>query len=162
VFRGRGRFAAAVVLTSLVGAIAPLTASAHPFSEWAGKSGPFRWQAETVSCGAVPGELNRIHAHTRWVTSPPNGYQRARFLRQIWDETASAWTTVARATHSTKNTLEGLQAVLHWTQRFQPVASEEGQTSRNVVLFAWKRDRNGPDPTVFARRVQLEPCIVGP
>ena len=159
--RRTSRVAAMAVLASLLGAILAVAASAHPFSGWTGKSGPFRWQAETVSCGAVPGELNRIHAHTRWVTSPENGYQVATFRRQIRDETASAWTTVDSRTRTTKNTLEGLQAVLHWTQTFQPRAREEGRTARNVVRFAWKRDRKGPDATVFVRRVELKPCIVG-
>ncbi len=136
-------------------------AAAHPFSGWDGRSGPYRWQAETVDCGAVTGDPNRVHAHTRWITSPANGYQRVKFRRQIQDETSGTWSTVDRATRTTKNTLEGMQTVLHWIQMFQPAAGEEGMRSRVIANFAWLRDRSGPDRTVFARRLILEPCVVG-
>jgi hypothetical protein len=137
-------------------------ATAHPFSGWTGKSGPFRWQAETVFCGAVTGEPNRMHAHSRWLTSPGNGYQRVTFNRQIRDETTSAWTTVRSQRRTTKNSqLEGTRLILHWSQFFQPVAGEEGRRSRDVIVFDWRRDRSGPDRTVFSRRVALAPCTVG-
>jgi hypothetical protein len=148
-------------LTVLGCAVAAGGASAHPFSGWDGTAGPFRWQAELVSCGAVTGEPNRMHAHSRWVNSPANGYQRVIFRRQLWNEEATAWETVASQTRSTKNTLEGQDFVLHWTQAFQPVSGEAGRTSRDVVRFAWRRDRSGPDRTVFARHVILGPCVVG-
>jgi hypothetical protein len=103
-----------------------------------------------------------MEAHTRWLTSPANGYERATFRRQIWNETTLAWTTVASQSRSTTNTpFEGVRTILHWTQFFQPTAGEQGQTSRDVVLFAWRRERSGPDRTVFFRRVALEPCVVG-
>jgi hypothetical protein len=143
-------------------AVVAAGASAHPFSGWTGKSGPFRWQAETVFCGAVTGEPNRMHAHSRWLTSPRNGYQRVTFDRQIRDETASAWTTVQSQRRTTKNSpLEGTRVTLHWSQFFQPLAGEEGQTSRDVIVFEWRQDPSGPDRTVFSRRVALAPCTVG-
>lgn len=137
-------------------------ANAHPFSAWTGKSGPFRWQAATVSCGAVTGEPNRISAHTRWISSPANGYQRVVFKRQIRDATTQSWETVAQKRRSTRNThLEGVETVLHWTQFFPARAGEQGKTSRDVVFFAWRRDRSGADRTVLARRVVLRSCVVG-
>jgi hypothetical protein len=163
VFRGNFARAASTLCTvSVLSAAAATGAAAHPFSAWSGKSGPFRWQAERISCGEVTGEPKRVHAHTRWVKSPANSYQRVRFVRQIWDETATAWTTVDRQTRTTKNTpFEGTDAILHWTQFFQPSAGEEGKTSRDVLFFAWRRDRNGLDRTIFSRRLVLAPCVVG-
>jgi hypothetical protein len=159
---GRGRRAAVASSALLVfGALGAGAASAHPFSGWTGKSGPFRWQAETVSCGAVTGGPNRVEAHTRWLSSPANGYQRATFRRQIWKERTHAWKTVVSQSRTTKNTpFEGVATILHWTQFYQPASGEEGNTSRDVVLFAWRRDRSGSDRTVFFRRVALEPCVV--
>jgi hypothetical protein len=163
VTRGRRRPAVVIACAALVAfGLASRSAGAHPFSGWTGKSGPFRWQAERVSCGDVSGEPNRVHAHTRWLTSPGNGYQRLTFRRQIRDETAGEWRTVQRTTRSTKNTgLEGTRSILHWTQFFQPVAGEEGKPSRDVVTFAWRRDRRGPDRMVFSRTVALRRCVVG-
>jgi hypothetical protein len=110
----------------------------------------------------VSGEPNRVAAHSRWVSSPANGYQRAVFTRQIWDETAQSWTTVASKRRTTKNTpFEGQDVILHWTQFFPVMAREEGKRSRDVVAFAWRRDRKGADRTVFARRVLLASCVVG-
>jgi hypothetical protein len=161
--RVRRRLAAGIACTLFaISAVVAEGAGAHPFAGWTGKSGPFRWQAETVSCGSVTGEPNRIRAHSRWVTSPQNGYQRARFKRQIQDETAGTWTTVQSKLRTTKNSpLKGAKVILHWTQFFQPVAREEGRTSRDVIVFEWKRDRSGSDRTVFSRRVALPPCIIG-
>jgi hypothetical protein len=163
VLKGTRRRATISVCTLLVACgVATADASAHPFSGWTGTSGPFRWQAETISCGAVTGGPNRIAAHTRWVSSPANGYQRVIFRRQIWDRTAQAWTTVASKTRTTKNTsFEGVETVLHWTQFFPARKGEEGKTSRDVVLFVWRRDRSGADRTVLARRVALASCVVG-
>jgi hypothetical protein len=152
----------AAVIACALFAISAVGASAHPFAGWTGKSGPFRWQAETVSCGAVTGGPNRMRAHSRWLASPEHGYQRVTFRRQIRDETSGTWTTVQSKLRTTKNSpLEGASVILHWTQFFQPVAGEEGRTSRDVILFEWKRDRSGPDRTVFSRRVVRAPCIVG-
>jgi hypothetical protein len=162
VHKGR-RWRAAMSICMLLVACGTATtvASAHPFAGWTGKSGPFRWQAETISCGAVTGGPNRIEAHSRWISSPANGYQRAIFTRQIWNETAQSWRTVASKWRTTKNTrFEGLDAILHWTQLFPVSAGEEGKTSRDVVAFAWRRDRKGADRTVFSRRVVLAPCVV--
>jgi hypothetical protein len=158
VLRAKTGLAAGAVLMIVLGVLAA-GASAHPFHGWTGKSGPFRWQAELISCGAATGEPNRIHAHSRWVTSPDNGYQKATFRRQIRDD--AVWRTVATRTHTTRNTLEGLRGVLHWTQVFLPRDNQAGKTSRDIVLFAWKRDRNGPDSTVLTRRVSLKSCVVG-
>jgi hypothetical protein len=157
--KGRLRVTALSVVVACAGAAGG--ASAHPFSGWSGTSGPFRWQAEMVSCGAVTGQPNRMDAHSRWVASPGNGYQRVIFRRQLWNEEAAAWETVSRQTRSTKNRLEGQEFVLHWAQAFQPESGEAGRTSRDVVRFAWRRDRSGPDRTVFARHVILGPCVVG-
>jgi hypothetical protein len=142
-------------------AVAAGGASAHPFSSWTGKSGPFRWQAKMIDCGAVTGGPNRIEAHSRWINSPSNGYQRVIFRRQLRDAGAGAWETVSSQTRSTKNSLEGRDFVLHWTQFFQAVSGDEGRTSRDVVRFAWRRDRSGPDRTVFARHIVLKSCVVG-
>jgi hypothetical protein len=163
VHKARLRRAAISFCTALVACgVATAWANAHPFSKWTGKAGPFRWQAETVSCGAVTGGPNRIEAHTRWLSSPANGYQRAVFRRQIWDETAQSWTTVEAKRRTTKNTrFEGLDGILHWTQLFAASAGEEGKASRDVVAFAWRRDRKGADRRVFARRVVLPSCVVG-
>jgi hypothetical protein len=160
--KGRFRHAAISVGSLLVACgIATAGASAQ-FSGWTGKSGPFRWQARMLSCGAVGGEPNRIVAHTRWLTSPANGYQRVIFRRQLWDASAQTWTTVARKRRTTKNTrFEGVQTVLRWTQFFPALQGEKGKRSRDVVAFAWRRDRKGADRTVFAKRVVLRSCVVG-
>jgi len=103
-----------------------------------------------------------MRAHSRWLASPENGYQRVTFSRQIRDEPSGTWTTVQTTRRTTKNSpLEGTKAILHWTQFFQPVAGEEGRTSRDVIVFQWKRDRSGSDRTVFSRRVRLASCIIG-
>jgi hypothetical protein len=157
------RLLAAVAWTMVVCSVAAGGASAHPFADWSGAAGPFRWQAKLISCGDVTGEPNRMEAHSRWINSPANGYQRVIFRRQIWDGTEAAWETVSSQAYSTKNRLglKGREFILHWTQFFQPVVGEEGKTSRDVVRFVWRRDRSGPDRTVFARRLILGPCIVG-
>ena len=109
----------------------------------------------------MTGGPNRIAAHTRWVSSPANGYQRVIFRRQIRDETAQSWTTVASKRRTTKNTrFEGVPTVLHWTQFFPVLKGERGKTSRDVVLFAWRRDRSGADRTLLARRIVLPSCVV--
>ena len=155
---GRSGLAATAVVAY---ALAAGVANAHPFAHWTGTAGPFRWEADTVRCGAVTGQWNRIEAHSRWINSPDNGYQRAVFRRQLWNPDAEAWETVSSRTRSTKNTLEGQEFVLHWTQTFQPASGEAGRTMRNIVRFSWRRDRSGPDRTVFTRRVVLDSCVVG-
>lgn len=161
---GRRRAAISICMLVVACGVVAGVANAHSFSGWTGKSGPFRWQARIVSCGAVGGEPNRVTAHSRWLSSPANGYQQAVFKRQIRDETAQSWTTVARQTRTTKNTrFEGTDAILHWTQFFPAMAGEGGKKSRDVVAFAWRRDRRGAgvDRTVFARRVVRASCVVG-
>jgi hypothetical protein len=138
-------------------------AAAHSFESFSGRSGPFLWQAETLSCGAVEGEPNRIHAHTRWRRSPANGYVRLTFKRQLKDDVTGAWRTVVRKTRTTKNTqLEGAPSILHWSQFFNASANEGGTTSRDVVVFAWRRDRASADRMVFARTLRLSSCVVAP
>jgi hypothetical protein len=160
VHKGRLRRAAISVSVLLV-TFGMVTAGASAEFAWTGKSGPFRWQARTTSCGAVNGEPNRIVAHTRWLTSPRNGYQRAIFRRQLWNGSTRSWATVARKRRTTKNTrFEGVQTALRWTQFFPVFKGQKGKRSRDVVLFAWRRDRSGADRTVFARRVVLGSCVV--
>ena len=155
------RAAISVCALLLVSGVAAVGASGHPFSGWTGKSGPFRWQAKMVSCGGVSGAPNRISAHSRWFSSPANGYQRVIFRRQIWNATTHSWKTIASKRRTTKNThLEGVDTTLHWTQFFPALKGEKGKKSRDVVAFAWRRDRTGADRTVLARRVVLASCIV--
>jgi hypothetical protein len=163
VHTGRHRRAViSVCLLLVVCGVATAGASGHPFSGWTGKSGPFRWQARKVSCGAVNGGPNRIEAHSRWFSSPANGYQRVIFTRQIWNATGQTWKTVASKRRTTKDThLEGVDTTLHWTQFFPIQKGEKGKRSRDVVAFAWRRDRRGTDRTVLARRVVLASCVVG-
>lgn len=138
-------------------------AASHSFESWDGRSGPFRWQAEMTSCGAAEGEPNRIQAHTRWRRSPANGYQRLTFTRQIKDDVTGAWTTVARRTRTTKNTeSEGARSILHWSKFFNAASDDGGKRSRDVVVFAWLRDRAGADRKVFARTLRLPSCVVLP
>ena len=159
----RRRAAISVCALLLVFGVTAVGASGHPFSGWTGKSGPFRWQAKMVSCGAVTGAPNRISAHSRWISSPANGFQRVIFRRQIWNATTHTWKRVASKRRTTKNThLEGVRTILHWTQFFPALKGEKGRTSRDVVLFAWRRDGRRADHTVFARRVALASCVVGP
>jgi hypothetical protein len=158
---GRGRLtvcAAVVIVVGLTGALA----SAHPFPAWSGTSGPFAWQAKRLSCGAVGDKPSRIRAHTRWRTSPANGYQRITFTRQIRDDSTGDWVTVQRQRRSTKNTnLEGIRSILHWSQFFAPVEDEAGKTSRHLVFFEWLRDRAAHDRRVASRSMNLKRCVVG-
>jgi hypothetical protein len=150
--------AAVFGVVGLTGALA----SAHSFPAWSGTSGPFAWQAKRLSCGAVGGEPSRIRAHTRWSSSPANGYQRVTFTRQIRDDSRGNWVTVERQRRSTRNTkLEGIRSILHWSQFFAPFADEGGKTSRHLVFFEWLRDRAGPDRRVTSRSMNLKRCVVG-
>jgi hypothetical protein len=133
----------------------------HPLSGWSGQSGPFTWEAKRLSCGVVGERPSRVRAHSRWRRSPPNGYQRATFFRQIKDGTTGGWTTVQRQRRSTRNTpLEGSGFTLHWSQLFFPFAHEGGETSRHIVRFEWLRDRPGADRLRFTRTRTLKPCVV--
>ena len=147
-----------VLMLALVGAEAGFS---HPVPGSAARSGPFTWEIVRLSCGVVGERPSRLRAHTRWRTSPQNGYQRATFFRQIRDEATGEWTTVRRVRRSTRNTaLEGTPFVLHWSQRFFPAAVDAGKTSRHVVRFEWLRDRRGPDRLRFTRTRTLKPCVV--
>lgn len=146
------------LMLALVGAEAGLS---HPVPGSSARSGPFAWEAARLSCGVVGERPSRVHAHSRWRTSPQNGYQRATFFRQIKDEKTGVWTTVQRQRRSTRNTvLEGTRLALHWSQRFFPFADEAGKTSRHVVRFEWLRDRRGADRLRFVRTRTLKPCVV--
>ena len=133
----------------------------HPVPGSLARSGPSAWEAAQLSCGIVGERPSRVHAHSRWRTSPENGYQRATFFRQIKDEETGAWTTVQRQRRSTRNTaLEGSQLTLHWSQRFFPFADDAGKKSRHVVRFEWLRDGKGADRPRFTRTRTLKPCVV--
>jgi hypothetical protein len=136
--------------------------AAHPSTQWSGQFGPYRWEAKRLSCGAVGGALSRARAHSRWRTSPANGYQRLTFARQIQGDTPDTWTTVQRGHRSTKNKrLEGSQEIMHWLQWVGPHEDQAGKWSRHRVTFAGFLDRPGPDRLVFRRRMTLVPCLVG-
>jgi hypothetical protein len=160
--RGLGRrravTGAVVVAVALLGG----QAAAHSFPGWSGTSGPFAWEAKRLSCGVGGEQPTSLRAHSRWSTSPSNGFQRVTFTRQIRDELTGEWVTVQRQRHSTRNTrLEGVQTILHWSQRFS-FPGGAGQRSRHLVRFEWLRDRQGPvDRLVAARLMTLRPCVVG-
>jgi hypothetical protein len=140
-------------------------AAADPFGAWSGTKGPFAWQAHRVGCGIVGRAPSVIGAHTRWRTSPANGYVRLTFTRQIRDDPTGDWRSVQKARRSTRNTeLEGGRGVVHWSQWFFPFADEAGDTSRHIILFEWFRDRPGtrPDSRAFRRERTLRPCVVAP
>ncbi|HYY76039.1 MAG TPA: hypothetical protein VE644_06945 [Gaiellaceae bacterium] len=147
-----------LVMLALVGAEA---GRSHGVPGSTARSGPFAWEAGRLSCGVVGERPSRVRAHSRWRTSPPNGYQRATFLRQIRDEDTGAWRTLQRERRSTRNTvLEGTRFRLHWSQRFFPFADDGGATSRHVVRLDWLRDRPGADRLRFTRTRTLKPCVV--
>jgi hypothetical protein len=149
----------ALAVAVLAGATA---AGGHPFPHWSGQSGPYGWEAKRLSCGAVGGTLSRVRAHSRWRTSPVNGYQRLTFARQIQGDVPETWTTVQRAHRSTKSRrFEGSQRIMHWLQWFGPLEDEAGKWSRYRVTFAWFLDRPGPDRRVFRRMLTLAPCLIG-
>jgi len=138
------------------------TAAADPFPAWSGTKGPFGWEARRAGCGIVGHNPSVVRAHTRWSTSPSNGYLRLTFTRQVRDDATGSWSTVQRQRRSTKNTsLEGARAVLHWTQWFFPFADEAGATSRHSVVLEWLRDRPGPDSRALRRERMMSPCVVG-
>jgi hypothetical protein len=147
-----------VLVLALVGAEAGLS---HPVPGSTARSGPFAWEAARFSCGVVDERPNRLRAHSRWQTSPENGYQRATFVRQIKDEGTGEWTTVQRNRLSTRNSeLEGTRLLLHWSQRFFAFADDASKRSRHVVRFEWLRDRRGADRLRFTRTRTLKPCVV--
>ena len=136
-------------------------ASAHPFSAWSGRSGPYAWHAKRLSCGVVGGKPSTVREHTRWRTSPRNGYHRLRFEHQVRDDTAGTWQTIVRRGWSTRNTrFEGSRTVVHWLQRYHPVKGEAGLTTRHRVTFEWWLDRPR-DRRTFRRVMTLPACVVG-
>jgi hypothetical protein len=159
--RRRRRLFAALGATVL--ALAWAGAAAADDFAWSGTKGGFAWEAKRLSCGVVGESPSRVRAHTRWRSSPANGYLRLTFTRQIRD--GARWTTVHRQRRSTKNKpLEGSRAVIHWTQWFFPFEDEGGATSRHVVAFEWLRDRSGPgaDPRLLHRIRSFAACVVAP
>lgn len=136
-------------------------AAAHGFPHWTGTKGPFAWEARLLSCGAVAERPSRVRAHTRWSTSPANGYTRLTFERQRRNG-AGKWVVVQRQRRSTKNTpLEGNRRILHWTQGFMPFAGDGGERTRHIVVFEWIRDRVGRDHVALRRSFTSRICAVG-
>jgi hypothetical protein len=137
-------------------------AGGHPFPHWSGTSGPYSWEAKRLACGVVGEKPSRVRAHTRWRTSPANGYMRVAFRRLILNEETDEWTIVQRRSRTTRNTrLEGTRNVVHWFQWFQPFEDEAGKTSRHRVHLEWLRDRRGADPRLFNRWMTMRRCTVG-
>jgi hypothetical protein len=160
--RLRATFGIWLALLALIGAD---VAAADPFANWSGTKGPFAWEAKRLGCGVVGQDASVVRAHTRWRTSPANGYMRLTFTRQIQDETTHEWATVQRQRRSTKNTsLEGFDGVVHWNQWFFPFEDEGGALSRHIVVFEWYRDRpgSGPDSRSLRRQRMFAPCVVHP
>lgn len=141
-------------------------AAADPMGGWTGTKGPFAWEAKRLSCGNVGDSASRIRAHTRWRTSPANGYVRMIFTREVKNQSTGAWRVVHRQWRSTRNTaLEGARSVLHWSQWFFPFENEGGALSRHSVTFEWLRDRppgDGADPRLLRRVRAFLPCVVAP
>ena len=161
--RRRRRFVALGV-TALALASAGSAAADH-FPAWSGTKGGFAWEAKRLSCGAVGESPSRLRAHTRWRSSPANGYLRLTFTRQVRNPDTRQWTTVHRQRRSTKNKpLEGSRGVIHWTQWFFPFEDEGGATSRHLVAFEWLRDRSGPgtDRRLLRRTRTFGTCVVAP
>lgn len=158
--RSRGR-QNVVLLAALVSMLAGAgSAAADPALSWSGTRGPFAWEAQSLACGvAGVAQSSRLKAHTRWRTSPADGYQRLTFMRQV--RLGSAWVTVQRDRRSTRNTLlEGARNTLVWSQWFGPRADAAGVESRHAVLFEWLRDRPGADPRLLRKVVKLPACRI--
>ena len=163
--RRRRRLFAAFGMTAVCALAGADLAAADPVHSWSGKRGGFAWEAKRLSCGVVGETPSRLRAHTRWTTSPANGYMRLTFTRQIRDSDTGTWATVQRQRRSTKNKpLEGTRAVLHWSQWFFPFEDEGGAASRHTVAFEWLRDRSGTgaDRRLLRRTRSFGPCLVAP
>jgi hypothetical protein len=137
------------------------TATGEPARSWSGSRGPFAWEAQSLSCGvAGVSQSSRLRAHTRWRSSPADGYQRLTFMRQL--RLGNTWVTVQRDRRTTRNTaLEGARNTLVWSQWFGPRADAAGTESRHAVLFEWLRDRPGVDRRLLRRVVKLPACRIG-
>jgi hypothetical protein len=161
--RRRRRFALVALCSATLALVAADLAAADPVPPWSGTKGGFAWEAHRSGCGVVGRAPSVVLAHTRWSTSPANGYVRLTFTRQIQDEGSGAWATVQRQRRTTKNTgLEGARSIVHWSQWFFPFADEAGDRSRHIVLFEWFRDRPGNDPRALRREKVFRPCVVAP
>lgn len=161
--RRRRLFATVAMWGAVLALVTADLAAAHPFSAWSGTKGGFAWEAHRTGCGAVGRRPSVIQAHTRWKTSPANGYVRLTFTRQIEDAASGDWRTVQKQRRSTRNTnLEGERGILHWSQWFFPFADEAGARSRHIVLFEWFRDRPGTDARALRRERVFRPCVVAP
>lgn len=162
--RRRRRFAGGMAV--LVALACAGSAVADPMGGWTGSKGPYSWEAKRLTCGNVGDSASRVRAHTRWRTSPANGYVRLTFTRELENESTGAWKVVHRQRRSTKNTaLEGARGVLHWSQWFFPFENEGGATTRHTVTFEWLRDRPagaGADPRLQRRVRAFAPCVVAP
>jgi hypothetical protein len=159
--RSRGRHSVALLAALVSVLVAVGTATAEPALSWSGTRGPFAWEAQSLACGvAGVSQSSRLRAHTRWRTSPADGYQRLTFMRQV--RLGDAWTSVQRDRRTTRNTaLEGTRSTLVWSQWFGPRADAAGTESRHAVLFEWLRDRPDRDPRLLRRVVKLPACRIG-
>jgi hypothetical protein len=161
--RRRRRFAALASVSAGLALLVADVAGADPFNAWSGTKGPFAWQAQRLGCGIVGRNPSVIRAHTRWTTSPANGYVRLTFTRQIHGATSGDWNTVQRQRRTTRNSsLEGARGIIHWNQWFFPFADEAGELSRHIVVFEWFRDRPGTDRRALRRERRFAPCTVAP
>jgi hypothetical protein len=139
-------------------------AAADTFPGWTGTKGGMAWEAKRLSCGDVGDAPSRLRAHTRWRTSPANGYVRLTFVRQVRAVDSDVWRTAHRVRRSTRNTeLEGGRTIVHWSQWFFPYEDEGGAASRHTVVFEWMRDRGGrPDRRLLRRTVTFGVCEIAP
>jgi hypothetical protein len=156
----RGRHAAAITsgLVALV-ALGGEAALADPLRAWSGRSGPYSWEAKQLTCGVAEERRSTLREHTRWRTSPSNGYHRVTLVRQVRAE--GAWHRILQRRWSTRNThLEGSRTVVHWSQWYQPGPTEGGRRARYRLTFEWLRERSGPDRVVFRRRMTVGSCVV--
>jgi hypothetical protein len=139
-------------------------AVADTFPGWTGTKDGMSWEAKRLSCGDVGDAPSRLRAHTRWRTSPANGYVRLTFVRQVRPADSGRWTTAHRVRRSTRNTVhEGGRNLLHWSQWFFPYEHEGGAASRHTVVFEFLRDRSGrPDRRLLRRTVTFGVCEIAP
>jgi hypothetical protein len=159
--RSRGRHSVALLAALVSKLVGAGSATAEPALSWSGARGPFAWEAQSLACGvAGVAQSSRLKAHTRWRTSPADGYQRLTFTRQV--RIGTAWVTVQRDRRTTRNSvLEGARNTLVWSQWFGPRADAAGTESRHAVLFEWLRDRPGVDRRLLRRVVKLPACRIG-
>lgn len=162
--RRRRRFAPLSLVTCALALACAGPAAADPFPAWTGTKAGMAWEAKRLSCGNVGDAPSRLRAHTRWRTSPANGYVRLTFVRRVRAVDSGQWTTVHHVRRSTRNTVhEGGRTVLHWSQWFFPYEDEGGAASRHTVVFEWLRDRTDrPDRRLLRRTVSFGVCEIAP